>query len=95
MRIQKKDVIAEIAAALGRETPKMSTGSTEPRVIFDLVNEELALGLPPGLTKPEIAQAIVESTGEVWAPDFDSRGGTVTLKGLQAVREAVRFYTGE
>lgn len=93
MRIQKKDVVVEIAATLGREAPKMSTGSTEPRAIFDMVNEELALGLPSGLTKPQIAQAIVESTGEVWAPDFESRGGTVTLMGLCAVRDAVRFYT--
>ncbi|MBE9937791.1 MULTISPECIES: hypothetical protein [Cellulosimicrobium] len=92
MRVQKKDVVIEIADALGREAPKMSTGSTEPRTIFDMVNKELALGLSTELTKPQIAQAIVESTGEVWAPDFESRGGTVTLKGLQAVRDAVRFY---
>ncbi|MEE6272105.1 hypothetical protein V2J56_01935 [Georgenia sp. MJ206] len=85
----------QIANALNREPPKMSTGSTEPRAIFDIVNQELALGFPSRLTKPEIAQAIVESTGEVWAPDYESRGGTVTLKGLQAVREAVHFYTGE
>ncbi|WP_043651527.1 MULTISPECIES: hypothetical protein [Cellulosimicrobium] len=90
--MQKKDVVIEIADALGREAPKMSTGSTEPRTIFDMVNKELALGLSTELTKPQIAQAIVESTGEVWAPDFESRGGTVTLKGLQAVRDAVRFY---
>ena len=93
MRIQKKDVVTEIAAALGKEAPRMSTGSTEPRAIFDLVNEELALGLSTDLTKPQIAQAIVESTGEVWAPDFESRGGTGTLKGLCAVRDAVQFYT--
>ncbi|MGO1316500.1 MAG: hypothetical protein ACTMIR_05645 [Cellulomonadaceae bacterium] len=94
MRVQKKDIVTEIADALGREVPKMSTGSTEPRAIFDMINEELALGLSNKLTKPQVAQAIVESTGEVWAPDFDSRGGTVTLRGLQAVREAVRFYIG-
>lgn len=94
MRLQKKDVVAEIAHALGKEPPKMSTGSTEPRVIFDHVNAELALGLSVKLTKPQIAQAIVESTGEVWLPDFESRGGTVTFQGLKAVREAVRFYTG-
>lgn len=94
MRVQKKDVVVEIAQALGREAPKMSTGSTEPRTIFDMVNEELALGLSAKFTKPQIARAIVESTGELWAPDFESRGGTVTLRGLQAVREAVRFYIG-
>ena len=95
MRIHKQDVVGEIAAVLGREAPKMSSGSTEPREVFDIVNEELALGFSPRLTKPQIAQAIVESTGEVWAPDFESRGGTVTLRGLQAVREAVRFYIGQ
>ncbi|MEU0266538.1 hypothetical protein [Nocardioides sp. NPDC006303] len=95
MKVQKKDVVVEIAVALGKEPPKMSTGSTEPRAIFDMVNEELALGLPTSLTKPQIAQAIVESTGEKWLPDHESRGGTVTLPGLQAVREAVRFYIQE
>lgn len=94
MRLQKKDIVSTIAEALGREAPRMSTGSTEPREIFDMVNEELALGLPITLTKPQMAEAIVESTGEVWAADYESRGGTVTLKGLHAVREAVRFYTG-
>ncbi|GAB3052883.1 hypothetical protein GCM10027053_11470 [Intrasporangium mesophilum] len=95
MRVQKQDVVAEIAKAIGRAAPKMSTGSTEPRAIFDLVNEELALGLQSTLTKPQMARAIVESTGQVWGPDYESRGGTVTLKGLEAVREAVRFYVGE
>jgi len=91
---QKKDLVSDIARALGKEPPKMSTGSTEPRVIFDMVNEELALGLAPKLTKPQIAQAIVESTGEVWLSDYESSGGTVTAKGLKAVRAAVRFYIG-
>lgn len=94
MREQKKDLVIEIANTLGREAPRMSTGSTEPRTIFDMVNDELALGLPEGLTKPQIAQAIVESAGEVWAADYESRGGTVTLRGLRAVRDAVRFYIG-
>lgn len=95
MRTQKQDVVNEIASILGREAPKMSTGSTEPRAIFDMINEELALGLPTNLTKPQIAQAIVESTGEVWATDCESRGGTITREGLQAVRRAVTFYIGE
>lgn len=94
MRVLKEDVIREIAAAFEREAPRISTGSTEPREIFDMVNDELGLGLPSTLTKPQLAQAIVESSGEVWAPTFESRGGTVTMKGLLAVREAVRFYTG-
>lgn len=93
--MQKRDIVVEIAYVLGREAPKMSTGSTEPRAIFDMVNETLGLGFPSRLTKPEMARAIVESTGEVWAPDFESRGGTVTKKGLEAVRDALHFYLPE
>ncbi|GAB2592234.1 hypothetical protein [Microlunatus antarcticus] len=91
---RKQDIVEEIASVFGLEAPKMSTGSTEPREIFDLVNRELGLGLPLHLTKPELARAIVESAGDVWLPDYDSRGGTVTLKGLAAVLEAVHFYLG-
>lgn len=72
----------------------MSTGSTEPKTIFLLVNEALGLGLSPRKTKPELAKAIVEASGEVWGPSCESRGGTVTLEGLQAVRQAVRFFSG-
>lgn len=93
--VQKQDVVGEIARMLGREAPRMSTGSTEPRAIFDLVNDDLGLGLPPRLTKPQLAAAIVESTGQVWGPDCESRGGTVTLAGLLAVLDAVRFYLGD
>lgn len=94
MTIQKSDLVTEIANVLGKEPPRMSTGSTEPRAIFDLVNEELALGHSQSLSKPDLARAIVESAGEPWLADYESRGGTVTLKGLQAVRDAVRFFTG-
>lgn len=69
----------------------MSTGSTEPRAIFDLVNDRLGLGLPKTLTKPEMAKGIVECTGNRWHPEFESRGATVTRSGLEAVRDAVVF----
>jgi len=95
MKRQKADVVREIATAIGVEVPPMSTGSTEPRAIFDLVDEALGLRLDRRLAKPEIARAIVESSGAVWGADYESRGGTVTFKGLEAVREAVRFFTGK
>lgn len=94
MTLRKGDIVHMIASRLGRETPPMSTGSTEPRIIFDMINNELGLGISPSLSKIEMARAIVESTGEPWAPGFESRGGTVTLSGLRAVHEAVEFYTG-
>lgn len=71
----------------------MSTGSTEPREIFVLVNDVLGLGIAPSKTKPELARAIVEASGEVWTASSESRGGTVTLEGLLAVRRAVTFFS--
>lgn len=90
-RVLKSDVVAEIAGLIGVDVPAMSTGSTEPRAIFDSVNERLGLGIDPGLTKEAMARAIVECTGAAWHPEFESRGATVTLPGLFAVRDAVRF----
>lgn len=88
----KADLVAAIAGALGVPTPRMSTGSTEPREIFELVNDAFGLGLSG--TKPELARGIVEASGEPWLPDYESRGGTVTKGGLAAVLEAVRFFLG-
>ena len=90
----KEDYVREIAGLLGVEAPRMSTGSTEPRAIFDLVNTTLGLGIEVNLTKPELARGIVESTGRSWNADCESSGGTVTKSGLHAVLEAVEFYVG-
>lgn len=67
----------------------MSTGSTEPKKIFLLVNEYLGLGVRPEASKAEMAKCIVEAGGQRWLPDFESRGGTVTRQGLNAVLGAV------
>lgn len=88
----KTDVVAEIAALIGVAAPPMSTGSKEPRAIFDLVNDRLSLGIDGSLGKPELARAIVEASGGRWHPDCESRGATVTLEGLRAVLRAVRFF---
>ena len=52
---RKGDIVVEIAHELGVPAPPMSTGSTEPRAIFVLVNDRLGLGLGDGLTKPGLA----------------------------------------
>ena len=89
---RKVDIVVEIAHDIGVAAPPMSTGSTEPRAIFQLVNDRLGLGLDDGLGKPELARGIVESSGANWHPDYESRGATVTKSGLLAVLEAVRFF---
>lgn len=90
--LRKSDIVQEIAERLGVAAPAMSTGSTEPRAIFALVNDHLGLGLDNALGKPELARAIVEASGERWSPDFESRGATVTKSGLLAVLRAVHFF---
>ena len=55
-KVSKEEVVVEIAGLIGAVAPKMSTGSTEPRDIFDAVNLALGLGLAPGLTKPGAGQ---------------------------------------
>ena len=88
----KVDIVVEIAHRVGAEPPQMSTGSTEPRAIFTLVNERLSLGANAGLQKPGLAKAIVEASGAAWHPDYESRGATVTKAGLVAVLSAVEFF---
>ena len=90
--LRKSDIVHEIAELLGVTPPSMSTGSTEPRAIFALVNDHLGLGLADGLGKPDLARAIVEASGGKWSPDFESRGATVTRSGLLAVLQAVHFF---
>lgn len=89
---KKVDIVVEIAHRIHVEPPRMSTGSTEPRAIFALVNDQLGLGVDPRLGKPELARAIVEASGAAWHPDFESRGATVTKPGLLAVLAAVEFF---
>jgi hypothetical protein len=90
--ITKEEIVDSIAGLLGVTPPRISTGSTEPREIFDLTNVVLGLGLSSNLTKPELARAIVEASGECWNADFESRGGTVTRDGLLAVHRAVAYF---
>jgi hypothetical protein len=94
MRRTKEHVVNEIAEMLGVEAPRMSTGATEPKAIFVLVNEGLGLGLDPKARKEDLARGIVEAAGAVWGADCESRGATVTMKGLQSVEQAVRFFLG-
>jgi hypothetical protein len=89
---RKSDLVAEIAGLIGIDPPAMSTGSTEPKVIFVEVNTQLGLGLPSRLTKPGLARAIVEASGGHWDPTCESNGSTVTIVGLKKVRDAVAFF---
>ena len=88
----KETVVDEIAALLGVTNPHMSTGSSEPRRIFELANEVLGLGIDNRLPKPELARAVVESAGLTWTVTCESAGSRVTLEGLLLVEAAVASH---
>lgn len=88
----KSDVAKEITDLLGIPKVHFSTGSTEPKELFIHIADCLGLGIELNLNKPVLARQIVESSGAVWLPDYESTGSTVTLKGLIAVKSAVEFY---
>jgi hypothetical protein len=92
-RISKEDLIQEISLMLGIPSPKVSTGSTEPKELFVLINDLLGLAIPRNLQKPDMAQQIVELSGGTWSGECESAGGTVTHLGLERVRDAVSFFT--
>ncbi len=90
--LRKDVIVAEVARLIGVEPPAMSTGSSEPRAIFLLVNDRLGLGLDERADKPGLARGIVEASGDRWLPTYESRGSTVTRDGLVAVLRAVEFF---
>jgi hypothetical protein len=94
-RNTKKEVIDEISQLIGTALPPLSTGSTESKMIFLIVNRELGLGIDNAYTKPEYAREIVERAGIVWTPNCESRGSTVTLVGLERVLAAVKFFVSK
>jgi len=93
----KADIVERIAQRLGVETPPMSSGSTEPRRIFEIVVDELSLPIESeSFTKPELAQQIVTSVDLQWSPvTCESSGGTVTKTGLDLVWQAVEILIGD
>ncbi len=86
----KQDLIDEICLHLGIPSYIISTGSTEPKDFLLAVSDQLGItGLSVGMDKQELGKLIVEASGELWLPDFDSTGGTITKEGLMAIKSSV------
>ena len=88
----KSDVAHLITSKLGLPDVHFSTGSTEPKELFLQIANCLAIDISDVNTKPTIARRIVEVSGEVWLPNYESSGSTVTMDGLKAVHSAVEFF---
>jgi hypothetical protein len=88
----KTEVAHLITSKLGLPDVHFSTGSTEPKELFLQVANCLAIDISDVNTKPTIARRIVEVSGEIWLPNYESSGSTVTMDGLKAVHSAVEFF---
>jgi hypothetical protein len=92
----KQDLIDEICLHLGIPSYIISTGSTEPKDFLLAVADQLGItGLSVGMDKQELGKLIVEASGELWLPDFDSTGGTITKEGLMAIKSSVLKLTSD
>jgi hypothetical protein len=93
----KAQMVGRIAERLGVDTPPMSSGSTEPKRIFELIVEELGLAIEPDkLTKPDLAHEIVAAADLQWSVvTCESSGGTVTKIGLDLVWQSVEILMGD
>ena len=86
----KQDLIDEICKHLGIPSFPISTGSTEPKEFLLAVADQLGItGLSVGMDKQELGKLVVEASGELWLPDYDSTGGTITKEGLLAIKASV------
>ncbi len=92
----KQDLIDEICLHLAIPSYIISTGSTEPKDFLLAVADQLGItGLSVGMDKQELGKLIVEASGELWLPDFDSTGGTITKEGLMAIKSSVIKLTSD
>ena len=92
----KQELIDEICLHLGIPSYIISTGSTEPKEFLLAIADQLGItGLSVGMDKQELGKLIVEASGELWLPDFDSTGGTITKEGLMAIKASVLKLTSD
>ena len=92
--MRKDEINNLIAIRCGFKPPHMSTGSTESKELFLLIDSSLGLGLNQKLSKPNLARAIVEASGLKWDPSCESSVSTVTKEGMLRVLSAVEFFKG-
>ncbi len=89
----KQDVLNDICDILEMRRMTVSLGSSLPSTVFAEAARQA--GVASG-SMPEVCERIVHRAGHRWSPAYDSRGSmsgggsTVTLEGIQAMREALR-----
>lgn len=86
----KQEILNQISDHLGIPRMLTSSGSTEPKEFLLAVSDQLGItSTVQGMDKVEIGKAIVEASGDLWLPEYDSTGATITKKGLLAIKNSV------
>ncbi len=86
----KQEIIDDICQHLGIPSYTVSTGSTEPKDFLIAIADQLGItGLSQGMDKQELGKLLVEASGGLWLPEYDSTGGTITKEGLKAIKFSV------
>ena len=86
----KQEIIDSVCEHLKIGKFIISTGSTEPKEFLIAISDQLGImGLSEGIDKQGLGKLIVEASGELWLPDYDSTGGTITKEGLLAIKDSV------
>jgi hypothetical protein len=86
----KQEIIDDICQHLGIPSYIVSTGSTEPKDFLIAIADQLGItGLSQGMDKQELGKLLVEASGSLWLPEYDSTGGTITKEGLEAIKFSV------
>lgn len=92
--LTKQEIIDDVCQHLGIPSYRVSTGSTEPKEFLIAVADQLGItGLSKGMDKPELGKLLVEASGNLWLPEYDSTGGTITKEGLVAIKLSVLGLT--
>ena len=95
----KNDLMAEICSLMGISEYKTTIGSSVPRRFFSELLDYF--GLPDEGDSVQASKSLIASANIEWRPEFDSSdspsggGGTVTLTGLKAIRQAVTVLLDE
>lgn len=89
----KQDVLNDICDILVLPRHPVNRGSSIPSTVLMTAAREVGVAYE---SMPQACEAIVLQAGLTWSSDYDSRatqsggGSTVTLEGMQALRDALR-----
>ena len=87
----KLEAVNRISELTSAGPQGLGPGSKERKSV--LTNLAIGLGIPFSheLSKQALASLLADNLGRIWLPEYESRGQTITLQGLNLLLEAASF----